>query len=1098
MPFDTDNLLIYEYNSSRNAYLSTNLGSVDVNDGFNFSFVIDETKDSAKMTFWSTTRDIIKPYSIIHHTNTDTWWVVRSDNTQKYYGETPIWKHTISLEGAFELLNARDLTDIGFNSNRYTVDEFIQRLFKLSTFEFPIDIVYGDTNNTNINKDKKVDYVKTFENYTLASALREFLNGYNCVAKLSFTTASVINTYRRRLNRAVLTIIPKSGDLTKTALDSSYFDDVREMVSQNKSSYGEIVVSNANNVVSTKAKTFPLVGGVKLTGTAYTINQETAVVRLPTPAYKVNWLKMYYPSKTQINFVDNTDPLLPSAFSYTTTISPFGNNLRKIMEELLNSPSVPSSLHSYITNLFQDHDREIRETFSKATSSTLYGGVNYDATNNTFIPPKDNKDFYQVNIYRTNTYSGGIFLVDKELKSNLLYQWQGISWERGKDIIDGFDFLKEADTIPYTFIREQSSTDLRSDNFKLQYTNGPVSISFNFPPVNERPQLLIKDLYFQVNYIPMSDLKVKYDNEEVGNNIHLYNQTGKLTDSVAFSKLLSSYSKEIEGKTLTKFKSFNDYSEVPCVGTRVVIDEEQYVISNVSLDFAVNEYDINYYEYFINGEFTLSKAVATKSAMISPNSNIRDYAIPQNYNVKRKELIRDYYEFSHTASDLQTIYMPIDKIVSVRNYYQEKADHVVLVECVYDEPIGGANNNASDKWYYKLDTSTYILNKSYYEVVDFKDNNIIGYSSQNIYGGFDITKVLHPNVDINTPISYVDNLGQVKDINLIFSTMDELYDPFENYLHSEGEDEYDAYALINYPVFIPSEVYENVFNGNDYDFMYESEDYNKDATEVPFFEYCCQLGDSDDVDVGDNIFNVSDDDYIYIYQRHFVEKGKYNSLNAENYPENNFILSEQGYDINGVAIPNSGANPLDASSNEFTSQYSLKLTFELRNNRQVLRIAKYEGIYIDENYGEINYSNHLRMDSEGEDFSKIDLLINRIKIKKDAISLAGLPPISTKAIVVDEDSDISNISCSDYVNQYGAGVIVVPTPINAWTPIHYYQATLVSGVYTWVLVSAFDDTDLRRKIQAEYDMFMIIKNLDNATYDTNGDLLIQINNYNVK
>ena len=44
-----------------------------------------------------------------------------------------------------------------------------------------------------------------------------------------------------------------------------------------------------------------------------------------------------------------------------------------------------------------------------------------------------------------------------------------------------------------------------------------------------------------------------------------------------------------------------------------------------------------------------TKYVSTKSMMVNPNTNIRDYGIPQQFNVKRKQLYRDYYELSYVA-----------------------------------------------------------------------------------------------------------------------------------------------------------------------------------------------------------------------------------------------------------------------------------------------------------------------------------------------------------------------------------------------------------------------------------------------------------------
>ena len=153
--------------------------------GFNMSFVIDGTKDSAKMVVLSyKKKETIKPYSIVLHEDTNTWWIVANDKVEHYVNDDGdyLYKHNLQLEGAIELLNARDLTDCGFNQGRYTITNFVDRLFALSNYELGHSISFG----TNLSGNKIVDYIKTYENYTLLSALRDFFDGYNCAVKLSF------------------------------------------------------------------------------------------------------------------------------------------------------------------------------------------------------------------------------------------------------------------------------------------------------------------------------------------------------------------------------------------------------------------------------------------------------------------------------------------------------------------------------------------------------------------------------------------------------------------------------------------------------------------------------------------------------------------------------------------------------------------------------------------------------------------------------------------------------------------------------------------------------------------------------------------------
>ena len=174
------------------------------------------------------------------------------------------------------------------------------------------------------------------------------------------------------------------------------------------------------------------------------------------------------------------------------------------------------------------------------------------------------------------------------------------------------------------------------------------------------------------------------------------------------------------------------------------------------------------------------------------------------------------------------------------------------------------------------------MDKMLYVVCDFNDNNIIGYASQNVYSGFNITRVISGSTDnLNTPISYVDSKGEVKDIRIKFCNNEQLTTAYDEYLQQQsGGDTYEG-NLYNYSCFIPSDIYENM-GANDYTFIIEEPNYNKDAIEVPVFEYACQIEDSEDVLIGDNIFPSQKGNVVYMYS--FVM--------GENLNQNNVIADE--------------------------------------------------------------------------------------------------------------------------------------------------------------------------------------------------------------
>lgn len=958
---------------------------------FNMSFVIDGTKDSSKINVFSYNGETVKPNTIIYHENTQTWWVVVSDRVERYKNEIDyLYKHELQLNGAIELLNARDLTDCGFYQNRYTIRDMLNRLVELSNFEITTSISITSL----INLDMNIDYVKSFENYTLLSAIREVFDAYNCSVKLEFgyshfidytkinsglvsssdivlgrpyilgTTIDpvrylydiesfVINVYtngaitethtyeNKRLQIYVNTItiddahfvnqqdtdngnfvsitflskniteisgalafgfpyeliiddydaitnstfniVSKTGD--NTIIDESVFSNVKEIKSINKSSYGSVVVSNAENVVSSKAKTYPAVGVVKLSSNDRKINRLNAILRLPSNIFKVNWIQIVRPVRVEFVYSGLVIQYLYEWFR----VDDYNEILKKI--ENIANYFIESTGDATFGYQLLANKENISNSIMLSMRTTLYTGWGYDPINNLIIPPKDNDEWYAplISVYlydgitRVETeYYGGLYLTTNKERQTMLYPLGTISYEKGKNYLENFQFVSDSDRsgrhYRFAFVN-YGSTDLRiSADEPVIYQEAPEQIVRRVILVridNTYPET--GDIGIRVNYIPMADIKIKYDNSATSNDIKLYNQNGRLTDSTALSKLILSYSKEIESDNITKYAEFFDFDEVPQVGNRVIINNETYVINNVALDFYENEKS----PYYIVGEFTLSKSVAVKSSNVNPDTDIRDYGIPQNYNVKRKQLYRDFYELSHikdTYSD-NNYYLFLDKILNVETYYKPYSEHTGIMKLDYAIEVGGntsAGGNVSSKttWYYQLDSTTYYLKKAIYEVIEFIDNNIIGYSSMNAFSGFTFQRIFDGSIDnYNTPITYCDDNGNVESFTICMCNVEQLDTIYKTYMNLRNTEYGTSYEknIMNILCFIPEEIFEGE-SGNEYgakdncDFIIDEPNYNKDAIEVPVFEYSCQIDDSSDVIVGDNILDSDENDMFYVYK----------------------------------------------------------------------------------------------------------------------------------------------------------------------------------------------------------------------------------------
>ena len=1095
------------YFDKKSPYARHELGEIQTS--FNMSQVIDGTKDSMQVQVFNYNDNVVEPNTILYHDATQTWWIVKKDNVKRYANEsTYFYTHNLTLLGAIDLLNSRDLTDCGFNDKTYTIEQFIKRLFELSTFEFErVSIDFGN----NVDKDKVVDYIKSFENYTLLSALREFLNGYNCDAKLSFT----LYGNRNEINWAVIKIIPKTGNIDLPILSIDEFYDIRESKSIDKESYGTTAISNAQNVVSTLTKTYPQIGGVNLSANAYTITPNNAHLQLPSPIYKINWLKIYHSIKVWV-YVHNTSTQQTTYITFPTVLDEdsMDQTYAEIARFIAQAFNQYSGSYTPVYNKVMSYKQQVYNMIKLAGCVTLKTGWKMNPKTATYIAPENDATFYFPRITKEKLLMGTpelenavLLLGTKEDYQCATYKQRCMYYERGGNTIENFEWTSVAGAYFgsgefVTHITDYKWTDLRngrqSVSMTFSYGNGEATVALG--PVDARDDdgansynYNVPNLTCQVNYVPMSDIKIKQDNKNNNLDSKLYNQNGKLNDSVALSKLLDTYTKEIQSETLTRYMHYTNYNDIPKIGQLVEYGTYKYVINNISYDIVPNETNnVNNVGYYFECEFTLAPWVSTKSIMTNPNSNIRDYGIPQKYNVKRRHTYRDYFEFSLTQ-DIDA--NQDDPYVSLNNYLAfdnttiaTEYDHTAIMKLTYDDLVGNSN-----EWFYQLNTTAYVLDKSIYEIVDFGDNNIIGYDMQNATSGFRMNDLFNQTYrSINTPISYTDASGKVKGIYLAMVNKDNLLTLYNQLKGSRsytnlvrhvfvGNEFYygveQTYTVSNYTSYATDESdmidnqttvivqinFNNTLTDANFDFdlsfsnptleypigsgtmltgvsiynvrkvnrtTYEltvidsnssihatvfstpaldlsfdvaykvdgtgaraNADYNidepnykKDAIEVPVFNYSLQLGDTEQIEIGSNIFNIENrvfDLYRYVIRNRFTTT----KLNASKYFDNLSISGSSGSSEYFYSI---------------TSSTSVAITYEQDNT--IMRIKF--------------YSSQLATVNGNADQSifTLDTITNGSQISKS--NLIGKDIVIYKSMIksMNYDTDQNTTTC-DYDNE---------------------------------------------------------------------------------
>ena len=861
----------------------------EIQSDFNMGFAIDGSKDTCKIVVLSFNENELEPNTILWHEKTNSWWCVKRDRTNRYLNDNGdfIYEHALQLEGAIEWFNSRDLTDCGFNQDEYTINEFLERLISLSNVEIPLWGIVADSNFLS----QKVTYVKAFENYTLLSALREFLDGYNMCAKLHFReTTSDNNTF---LSECVLSLFSKTGSRDLTAHNISEFNEVKETKTIDINSFGTTVVSNVENVVASDSKTFPSTGAVKTSSNEYNILAQNALIRLPTKVYKGNWIKLVLPKGAiEMEFVfrnsgGNTTmryDTIKMNVSSQGSISKAFYTMQQYVAYWCNLESGGNEFYQAFAQALAQQKQNIIDNVTKASTITIYNGNEIDTVNETIIKGKNvpylaHIDYVShINVQTQEGANQPVIFCDKAFKQALPQVWKGIQWERGSDVISGFDgFVPLSRTSGSWRINANSYTNTDLQQSSMEYFRYETSLGHVIlrTPTND-VTVHFRDTQWVVNYIPMTDLKIKVNNNNRKRDTLLYNQNGKFTDGVALSKVINSYAKEVSSNTITRYKAYTNYDLVPKAGSFVITPNGEYVVSNISLDFSQSENSNNDFTYFIECEITMSKAVAIKTIMVNPNTNIRDYGIPQQYNVKRKQIYRDFVELTYSLESTETPYMSPEKYLGLGLRSSTFSDLVAVMKLNYDEQING-----SSTYYYQLDTVNYNFEKSLYIVCDFKDNNIIGYGSQNVFSGFVISRILSGTIDtINTPISYVDSNGKVKDIDILLVDNETLTSVYDTYQSQSGGDSWDG-VLYNFSVFIPSDIYDGCFGRQT--IRINETNYKKDAIEVPVFEYSAQIEDSNDVLVGSNILKQYDGCvylYSYILGQNLNQNNVFESQNA--------------------------------------------------------------------------------------------------------------------------------------------------------------------------------------------------------------------------
>ena len=243
---------------------------------FNYMKRIDDVFGTGSFKFESNFfTDNIPPYSVLKID--DEYFLCGSEATY-HYGASK-WFHTVNMIEATSVLSRFLVGTKAFSvTGRNTEDyEKIRILIDLVNQKYGVNINFDFESAWGIFT-KMIEYVFT-AGTTLFDALNEIFKNYNYKVYVSRIEGNNIDIEYRELSGLTAQTLDENKVLSKTKL-------------QNAETYCKYLETEANNVIDTTNTTivdnlFPSAGDIKL-------NEDTYLLKLPTPVYKVNqfWVNM--------------------------------------------------------------------------------------------------------------------------------------------------------------------------------------------------------------------------------------------------------------------------------------------------------------------------------------------------------------------------------------------------------------------------------------------------------------------------------------------------------------------------------------------------------------------------------------------------------------------------------------------------------------------------------------------------------------------------------------------------------------------------------------------------------------------------------------
>jgi hypothetical protein len=856
------------YNKLTNALLV----SLDILSTFNIEDNLNETPSNMKVKVITsnTYREEFEVNTIAFHEDTNTWWVIKSDEST--YMTTGEYEHEIQLVELLEFYAYRHLPNCAFAPNTYDLEDMLNRLFYIA--KLSVSVTYPNF----LDKDKIMPFF-SFENFTVANAIKNIARSINAIPKINasfpfqlftgfiefFTSPpsspsngdywfrTDTSVLYQRVDGSWVVVTSTNGTTTPTTASESNLRFVNTatqqlFISQNLTPNLTFINRNGadNAIVETLNTQFPIAYEKNMNSndqfttrsvSNITNAKSSSLVISPksggfknitpnSPNYVVADAKVILPSKIdRIEFVRIFSPIKLIAF-----YKPSGVTEIIYQSYYINTTEFEEKLiaHPFSLRLPFGYTTAEKEAMANNLPNPLtYQQVNYNAVVDKTYNPS------------ASGFTDSLFFKKMSILNKFEFDTLNVPDTKNRTI--HWTPFSEEMIMPLSFRDGLFGGNDEDHNRKYRLYNDSdyeVYLIPSYSTIVTSPFALnvIKndEIFIQVAYYPIADIKVSIDNDNEAQDEKFFNQSGKVIDAVSVSKLITSHTNDSVEGTKIRNARYTSLASILPLGQLVRDSNQLYVVTQRSIDGQVK----NGNEYY-NVIYTLSRNRVARSENIIADSSVISFKTPDDNLVFRTQLYKDYIELSLTnITPKETPYLDLLKLLKLDTSIGiagTNFDYTVVAKSGFGDLITlpDLTIEPATMLYYVKNPTQFDLHKAKLINVNWQSNNVLGFRLDSTGGSY-----------VQTPILYTDNLGKATNFELLFLDTTNLNEAISDYNSPTVLDTLVPFRDLTQ---VPLSFYtSDVLADGRFSIRINEANYSKDPFEIPVFEYMIQGNDNYD------------------------------------------------------------------------------------------------------------------------------------------------------------------------------------------------------------------------------------------------------------